>query len=406
MVDLNNFKTPIFEGINDVPREATDTEASNGSDLIHKVNGLCDSVSFALTQTEKTYDYSINFDLTDEETNNLEGDNNYNSFASFLESLQETGLEQDIEVKIIGTSSGTDALNFANINLKLGATVTLIGELDASFIVYGDEFTSNFIRNVTTSINIVFKQINFLHQNLVPYQDLSKVHFINCRITKEGDFDRDLMSFRDIQDVKIIDTSFSALTLSSFGGLFAANDVDKILFKNVNVACNARPFLGFTKSNGYFSDLFTVDDAGVSREGKLIRIVSSAVNLDFSSNLNVDNFDVVNSNIFVQKTANNFRKSYHFFFRELSDETIPLILIGKKSYRVDTIDFAETGVSSKLSLYKRTTPIPVASSSSYFTRYDLDSPDNFFQMNSFAPLNLKVTGTVNNVTIQINCYEY
>lgn len=54
---FDTFKTRIFPGINDLPVEASQEQASNGSSLIDKINGLCDTLN--------TLDVSKNVEITE-----------------------------------------------------------------------------------------------------------------------------------------------------------------------------------------------------------------------------------------------------------------------------------------------------------------------------------------------------
>lgn len=52
MVDLTDYKVPVFAGINGVPEVPTAQQAGNGSDLINRLNGLIDELQTKLDQVD------------------------------------------------------------------------------------------------------------------------------------------------------------------------------------------------------------------------------------------------------------------------------------------------------------------------------------------------------------------
>ena len=62
-MDLQQFKTQIFEGINDQPQAATAETASNGSDTIAKINGLIDAIEINRGKLAETWAIGTSFYL-------------------------------------------------------------------------------------------------------------------------------------------------------------------------------------------------------------------------------------------------------------------------------------------------------------------------------------------------------
>lgn len=74
-MDLQQFKTQIFEGINDQPISATAEAASNGSDTIAKINGLIDAIEINRGKLAETWaigtSFYLDLDLGDDANDGL-----------------------------------------------------------------------------------------------------------------------------------------------------------------------------------------------------------------------------------------------------------------------------------------------------------------------------------------------
>lgn len=64
--DLNNYKTPIFPGVNDTPIAPTATKAGNGSDLIARINGLIDELETLTQNTGNSIDWKTSLPASED----------------------------------------------------------------------------------------------------------------------------------------------------------------------------------------------------------------------------------------------------------------------------------------------------------------------------------------------------
>lgn len=111
MPDFSEFKVPVYEGINDVPKEPTATEPGNGSDLIARFNALCDFLSENLADVATSGEYQDLNNLPAQQSNlviEVENNGYENTRRLVIEGEGITGYGEEGILTITFPSSSSD----------------------------------------------------------------------------------------------------------------------------------------------------------------------------------------------------------------------------------------------------------------------------------------------------------
>lgn len=398
--NFEQFKTTIFPNINDEPREATVEQASNGSDLINRVNSLCDTLASIEFDTTEIISFTINFNITESDITEA---NLFNSFASFTNYLVNNVLDKNLVITLIGNSSGQDLLNFLDVNLESVSQITFQSATEQANLLYSSNNSAYFISNLNYPVILKFVNLSFSLQKSFQFRDFSQLELEQCSFIDVAGFSGNIITLLNIKHVNIKDCYISNIENNGSGKAIFSNLIETLSIESLTVRTRTRPLLELRGGNITLDGKFNFIDFDYTLESNLFILRDNNLILERNSNLLIQNFTLINAKIFSIAKTDNIVHSLYFYFTSISDVTVPLIIFPNKPFRLRRMYSSQVNSSASIALYKNDVETIRLTGGSQEASYSQSSEVNYFNAALNNVLKLKVTGTANNLTLQIDC---
>lgn len=404
---FDEFKTPIFQDINDTPRSATETEASNGSDLISKVNSICDQLN--RTMPEFFNKAFIFFDSSDTDYDSL-WDDQY-SVKSILQ------LEELLRTKIVNNEVTifliTDFPDDASIDLsflKVSGSASLIFKSNpnnlSSVKITVNSFQS-FIENIPKQLNIKIENINFECERPLRIFNGSDINISNCVFSSLFNDNVSLLQVENFEKSEISDNKFTATGFSEFGGHLAFfGAINSLLLKDNNFDTSEHPAITMLNCNSDIAGIQSYADNVSHRKQNFIKAVNSNITLTKRANILPVHVINENSTVINKTSTGNSNTFITYYFDSLTDAKKVLIINPIHSFSIVSMHVEDDDSSASYDLEVNDLPITANFTTDKFKNYSLVDINNRLEKAEGSKLFLVVVGTANNITVQIEITSY
>ena len=407
MTSFEDFKTPIFPGINDLPEEASAEAASNGSDLIKKVNGICDELVKTFPNSQITT-YQIIFDPNNEIDPNTLNNNQFTSLSAFSNFITQNELTEDLIVNISGSSSKTDVLDLTNLIADNTYTITFIGDNSVSenIINCGIAGESKSIITNNANVKLIFENITFLMTQQLVVDDAKSISFKKCLISNDENYLGSINIFRRIDELSFIDCFFYSAFANTFSTALNCFRVSNLTCSKITVKHPTKRSIVINFCTVRFLNSITFVNYDFEYDVDLIFLNESNTYIDKDVQLKNINLYKKNSNV---KSINAYayeKGCFIFKFDSIENKSIALIPYPPFNYFVTEM-FVKADISiSNFKLLKNQSYLSVTSERSPNRKYDSPNTNDLFAFSTTNSLNMEVTGIASDITVEVIYEKY
>lgn len=217
-MDLSNLKTEIFSEINDIPRVATAEKASNGSDLIHKVNGLVDVVQSLVFGDDVWHDRSFYLDtaVNEDSGSGITIESPANTVARIIEIISSKPVMGSISIIISGTVE--NAFDFASVRFigipKIFLRNNANSNNDCRFVTE-DDFNAKLIKNYPYGCQLKIENLQIDCRNTLNFENINLLTLRNCNFTTSFSHTEVFASISNVNFLSAINIGFTSSTPNS-----------------------------------------------------------------------------------------------------------------------------------------------------------------------------------------------
>ena len=405
MALFDQFKTAIFPGINDEPREATAEEAGNGSDLIFRINGLIDRLNILISP--KWGETSIYIDGTNgNDTNDGLTESTQIKTQDRLVRLIESKVINN-KLTIVGSNIALSGIDLANVQNTSDAHLMFVrgnGNLD---FIPSETSRTIALRNEPENLKISFEYITFLLSDNVAFSDLKELNIHNCSFISQGNYNGNLLFLYDVKQSKI--------SGSVFNGNSTGNGSETLLkaFNNDYIYANNNYFydtnsdsIYLYQCNAKFGAYNSIYSTNRDTTKGLVKITKS--NLEINSGYYapiLKDFTISGGSITdLGRDSNNF-KTYNFHFSTLNETVVTLIPYTQKQIIVKRLFVLDDATDTVYELLVSGQSIVKTTDENKNKTYDIRDPNNLLTSENSNKLELQIVGTANNISVQIETIE-
>ena len=408
MQNFEQFKTPIFPGINDRPEEATIESASNGSDLINKVNRICDELDRSFPSEPQLTTYQITFDPNNEIDPNTLEDNQFTSLNSFGEFLKKSELTEDILINIKGQSSDTDTLDLDGITVNSPHKIFIKGIECSIFVNQGNSTNPSLFIVNTSNIELIVENVSMIARQTIFITNIAKITFISCDFVAVENHSFDILYILRIENLKLSKCTLSSISINKAVKLAYIAESESVVLNACTFICQSDKYLNFFNCNVYFENKNLFPDLDLASSINLIGSERTSVFLDRNSFLDAKHFTKGT----LGKTSKELIKNrdagcFSFYFSNIqANTTIPLIIMPPFDFVVHRA-LVDSNISPVNFVFKKNNnPLSISSNFGDLKKFNGDNLDNAFEQGTLDRLNIEILEDTANLTVQVIYYRY
>ena len=409
-MDLQQFKTPIFEGINDKPVAATSENASNGADLIHKLNGVCDTLTDIFASASgnfegKTYFISNGVDIQSSE--DISESNIFNDLNAFSSFLSQNELSEDLLVVVNGSFDNSTVLDLTNVIANNPIKITIRGVNSEVNIVNVDSINSNFVVNENINIKLSIEDFVFNLSQIANFYKIPNITFIDCFFYGTETYNGSVARFIRIDNLELIRCFFSNTASNSTLTIIAIGTTKLAIIEDCTFDCFRQNHFAVEAEKVYFKNEIAFSKYDIEFDTDLITISLANVFLQ-NSPLKIRNFKIgQKSGISRDDLKNRDAGCFTFHLSNVQPSSFPLISTPPFNFVVVYAYVTSSASAGSFIFNKGKVPLSVKNNDSTWKQFTGDNLDNHFEHgNALEGLNLETTEQVDFAAIQVTYYRY
>lgn len=405
MTNFDNYKTEIFDGINSNPRVATSDKASNGSDLIHKVNGICNQLNSSLdsywNNTELFLDTNDGDDLND----GLTSDTAKKTTESLVQLISSKTINQALTLDIKGSSITT--IDLQGIRNEEDAILIIKLYSDSNQIVFDNSVYNNLLLNIPENLIVKFSNCDLKTNSKITIGEAKKITIENSEFRAEDGYTGELLEVFNLKESIITGNRFTGDVFSydSENLLVLSQQQKAKLYYNSFYRSAQKPIKA-EDSNLYMCDKTNLYGYDGELDEQVITISGSKIVLEKTDFYTPQNTEIINSKVIDHFSNNQALKSYYWNFENLSDETRLLIPSISKNASISELRVFEEGIDADFDLHIDGNRLFKTNNLPTVKTFDLKDKNNRLSRTESKSVSLIVTGTASKITVQVDFLEF
>ena len=402
---FDNFKTAIFPGINDSPREATADLAGNPSDLISRVNGLIDKLNYLFKPTwgnASIYVDEINGD------DGLDGSTSEAALQTLDAAMSLISTKTiDSTLTLFLSNFTLTSIDLASVRANKGSELIITKGTGYLNFIQSIESDENLVTNKLTDFKVTISDAVFNHFKSQEVKFLADIELKNCTFQASNDYAGNLLKLDSLVDSKLSGNYFYGEQQNyQSGNLLAINSCDNLNLRNNYFYYSTNTPITISYSNVNFEKYNQISEDYLSQGSKALTITSSLVKIGNDNNITAQNTEVIDSKVINNSIENESIKSLFFNFDLIQDTNRTLILNSATTGSIKALYFSSDENTATVSLSINNNTI-TANTDTYGTLLlELSDTNNRLLKNNGDKVSIAVTGTATNLTLQLNIIEF
>lgn len=401
---LDNYKTEIFSGINDDPIPATVERGSNGSDIVSKLNGICDFFESNVLLRWGNVQFYVDGVNGNDSNKGLAADSAFQTQQKLVEVLATRVID------------GVLTVNFANITLTPIDLQFLI-VLESSHIIFkgsSDNFSYS-ILDANTAKLFLNKYVEF------------KFSLIGCSITCGVSFDFydfKLLEFKDIKINPLEGLIFSLFYIQNCGELlFLRCFFNTDASSSAMVCCfsvdNIRNLIIDESDLNFYRD-YAIYGYDCNLDIRRQNVFTSAPSPNIIPKLNLegcvavvapdlgisktDTYTFYSKIIFLEAGDLN-REVFHFNFVNLPAGSHPLAYMFRTNYKIDRLHVVDQTPTASYNLTIGGQSLTLGFQGAKAKTFSSSDIKNYLEAGGGSLLELVVSEDAVNVSVNVVVFE-
>jgi hypothetical protein len=401
---LEDLKIAIFAGINDTPKAASEIEPGNGSDLINRLNQLIDRINPFIS--EKWGDVVLFLDASfgDDSNDGLAPETSVKTVSRLLEIIASKTIDKTLT--IIYAATPLVAFDLDGIKAEPGGVLNIFHS--HSFSAYPDasDNPSILFVNVPNALKLSLEGFLVRFSRTSRIEEIKKLSLTNCTFLSAPTFKGRLLNIWNIEEVTISNCSF----FGNENGLESYQLISCEGIKNLN-------FIELQAHSSYDTP-FNISRSDVSISGYIYNYLAdnpysqyfmsaneSIVTIEGYTQIAEKRIKLRNSFIRNKNFLQNNQHTFCYFFPSLTDEVVVLMPQAYRHFTIKNLNVADNNSSAVYDLTISNVQVAKKFDDAKRKSFDLNDTNNNIIPALSSLLQLVVTGTATNVTVQVDLLE-